>query len=97
MATKERGFMGEKFPSNKFKQVMAKFLGPDKPEEIEQPLSYDELLQENKALRKREQVIIDSIIECFGKRPVILDDVIIVPGETYNELVRKINKVRITE
>jgi hypothetical protein len=98
MATREYGFMGEKFPSKKFQQVVAKFLGHDKnTTETQTLLSYDELLQENKVLKNREQVIIGSIIECFGKRPVILDDVIHVPGETYNEMVRKINKVRITE
>jgi len=66
--------------------------------------SYDEVLQENKtlkakceALEEREQVIIDSIIECFGKRPPIIDDVIHLSGDSYNEMVRKINKVRTTE
>ena len=200
MATRERGFMGEKFPSKKFRQVMAKFLGhadpivqpstdirdqfniagepkplseftpptfippeiptiliPEPPpipqpncvEEYAQRVweaatkqqiyempvlqpymdmlnnykrelqmakkqlknstpvgspSYDEVLEENKtlkakceALEEREQIIIDSIIECFGRRPVIIDDVLQLSGESYNEMVRKINKLRITE
>jgi hypothetical protein len=216
MAQRERGFMGEKFPSKKFRQVMAKFLGHDDPiirpstdirdqfniagdtkptgevirptinldtkpliidvpnmevgevrfvgipipepipipgpdlvEEYAQRVreaaarnkvmqmqvltpymdmvenykrelemaeiqlknsiperspSYDEVLEENKALKakcealeEREQVIIDAIIECFGRRPVIIDDTIQLAGVSYNEMVRTINKVRITE
>jgi hypothetical protein len=201
MAMREHGFMGEKFPSKKFRQVIAKFLGHDdpivqpstdirdqfniggepKPMVIEVPNmeigevrfvgipipepiptpgpdlveeyaqrvreaadqqrifeslvlqpyqdmvenykrelqmaeiqlknsiperspSYDEVLEENKALKakcealeEREQVIIDAIIECFGRRPVIIDDTIQLAGVSYNEMVRTINKVRITE
>ena len=32
MATRERGFMGEPFPSKKFQQVIAEFLGNEYPE-----------------------------------------------------------------
>jgi hypothetical protein len=168
--------MGEKFPSKKFRQVMAKFLGTDDPivnpstdirsltniagdMVVEAPIleetlgdvkklgpappgfrrvainpipyqdmlndyqrrvdmteiklknsipvwspSYDEALEENKALKancealeEREQIIISAIIECFGRRPMIVDDTIQVSGESYNEMVRTINKFRITE